>query len=84
MYWVNTEKYKTFSIPIEKKITTDKDGNESIATISCKINFIDSARFMATSLSNFVNNLTEVNVKSHKMKCEDCDFLFNMKLSRIV
>ena len=49
----NTEKYKTFSVPIEKEITKiDKDGNESVVTISDKIKFIDSARFMATSLSN--------------------------------
>ena len=27
----------------------DKDGNESVVTISDKINFIDSARFIASS-----------------------------------
>ena len=44
-----TEKYKTFSVPIEKEVTEiDKDGNESVAIISWKIKFIDSARFMAT------------------------------------
>ena len=44
----NTEKYKTFPVPIEKKVTNiDKDGNESIVTISPKMRFIDSARFMA-------------------------------------
>ena len=49
----NTEKYKTFSIPIVKEPTKiDKDGNESIATTSYKIKFIDSARFVATSLPN--------------------------------
>ena len=37
----------------------DKDGNESVATISYKTKFIDSARFMATLLPNLVNNLTE-------------------------
>ena len=31
----NTGKYKTFSIPLEKEvIKTDKDGNESVVTIS--------------------------------------------------
>ena len=46
----NTEKYKTFSVLIEKEVTKiDKDGNESVATISYKRKFIDSARFMATS-----------------------------------
>ena len=30
----NTEKYKTFSIPIEKEVTNiGKDANESVATI---------------------------------------------------
>ena len=31
----NTENYKSFSIPIEKEVTKiDKDGNESVVTIS--------------------------------------------------
>ena len=32
--------------------------------------FMDSARFMAPSLSNLVDNLTE---GIHKIKCKDCD-----------
>ena len=69
----NTEKYKTFSVPIEKEITKiDKDGNESVVTISYKMKFVDTARFMATSLSNLVDNLTE---GIHKVKCKDCDYL---------
>ena len=50
----NTEKYIIFSLPIEKEVTNidkdGKDGNESNVTISYKIKFIDSARFMASSL----------------------------------
>ena len=38
----NTEKYKTFSFPIEKE-KNDKTGNEDIITISYKIKFIDCA-----------------------------------------
>ena len=78
-----TEKYKIFSVPTEKEVTNmDKDGNESVVTISYKINFIDSARFMATSLSNLLDNLAE---GIHKIKCKNCDcFLkcesFNDKL----
>ena len=48
-----------------------KDGNESVLTISYKIKFIDSSIFMAVSLSNLVDNLTE---RDHKIKWEDCDF----------
>ena len=67
----NTEKYKTFFVPIEKEITKiDRNGNESIITISYKIKFIDSARFMAASLSDLVDSLTE---EIHKIKCKDCD-----------
>ena len=53
---------------MEKKI--DKDGNENVAVISYQIKFIDSARFMATSLINLVYNLTE---GIQKIKCKDCD-----------
>ena len=56
----NTEKCTTFSIPIEIEATKiDKDDSENVVTISCKIEFIDSARFMASSLSNLVDNLAE-------------------------
>ena len=67
----NTEKYKVFSVSIEKEDTKlNKDGNESVITISYKIKFIDSARFTATSLSNLADNLTE---GINKIKCRDCD-----------
>ena len=45
----------------------DKDGNESVVTISYKTKFIDSARFMATLLPNLVNNLVE---EFQKIKCK--------------
>ena len=44
------ERMKTENV--EKLIKTDKDGNESVATISYKIQFIDSARFIITYLHN--------------------------------
>ena len=59
----NTEKYITFSVPIKKRIE-NKNMN-----ITYKIKFIDSFRFMATSLSKLVDNLTE-NV--HNDKCDKC------------
>ena len=50
-------KVQDFPIPVEKEVTNiNKDGNESVVTISYKINFIDSARFMRTSLSNLVDS----------------------------
>ena len=67
----NKEKYKTFFVPIKKEIPKiDKGGNASIVTISYKVKFIGSARFMTTSLSNLVDNLAEV---IHGIKCTDCD-----------
>ena len=43
-------KIQKFSIPIKMEITKiDKDDNESVTTISYKIEFIDSAIFMASS-----------------------------------
>ena len=59
----NTEKYITFSVPLKKKIE-----NKNIE-INCKIRFIDSYRFMATSLSKLIDNLTE---DIHGDKCVVC------------
>ena len=62
----NTEKYKTFSVLMEKEVTRiDKKGKEIIKTISCRLQFIVRARFMASLISNLVNNLAEV---LHKIK----------------
>ena len=73
---------KYFSIPIEKEVTKiDKDVTIFFVTISCRIKFIHSARFMASSLSNPDDNLTE---GIHKVKGKDCDFFFHMKASRII
>ena len=59
----NTEKYITFSVPIKKKIE-----NKDIE-ITYKIKFIDSYRFMSSSLSKLVDNLSE---GIHNNKCVDC------------
>ena len=61
----NTEKYITFSVPIKKEITK----NGKIVKISYKIKFIDSYRFMSTSLSKPIDNLSE---GLHNGKCKDC------------
>ena len=60
----NTEKYITFSVPIKKRIE-NKD-----TEITYKIKFIDSFRFMGTSLSKLVDNLTE---GIHNDKCIKCE-----------
>ena len=76
------KKYKAFSVLLKKKITKiDKDANESVETISYKIPFTDSMRFMRTSLSKLVDNLTEV---IHVAKCKDFDFHLNMEVSRMI
>ena len=62
----NTEKYMTFTIPTEKEMTRiDKNGGEATKNIPYILQFIDSARFMASSLSNLVNNLFE---RIHKIE----------------
>ena len=54
----NTEKYITFTVPIEKEVTRiDKNGEEITKNISPILRFIDSARFTAGSLSNLANKL---------------------------
>ena len=67
----NTEKYKIFLFDRKRSDKIDKDGNESVATISDKIKCIDSIIFMASSLSNLVDNLAE---GIHKVKCKDFDY----------
>ena len=53
----NTEKYKPFFVSINSEVTRiDKDVNESAINISYKITFIDTARFMATSLLNLIKS----------------------------
>ena len=60
----NTEKYITFSVPLKKKIK-----NKDIE-ITYKIKFIDSYRFISSSLSKLVDNLSE---GIHNNKCADCN-----------
>ena len=55
----NTEKYISFSVPIKKEHTNGE-------TITYKIKFIDTCRFMPSKLSNLVYNLSEINNKDWK------------------
>ena len=64
----NTVKYITFTVQIEKDITRIcNNGEEITKNISGILQFIDSARFIAISLSNIVNNLSE---GPRRIKCK--------------
>ena len=53
----NTEDYISFSIKVEVKKYMDKDGNEHIKEM--ELRFIDSIKFMSSSLDSLVNNLAK-------------------------
>ena len=57
----NSEKYTTFSLPFRKDLKSNK-------SIKYKLKFIDSFRFMATSLSNLINNSSDQIYNN----CSDC------------
>ena len=64
----NTEKYITFNVPVEKEVTRiDKNGEEIKKYIYYILQFIDSTRFMASSLLNLDNNFSE---GIHRIKCK--------------
>ena len=64
----NTEIYITFSVPSKKEYDIDR-------TITYKIKFIDSCRFMWSKLSDLVDNLSEINNKG----CKTCMERKNIK-----
>ena len=68
----NTEKYITISIAIKKEITKKDNNNDKITKILYKIKFIDSFRFMSTSLSNLVSNLSEGFHNDRSIDCKSC------------
>ena len=59
----NKEKHITFSVPIKKESNEDE-------TIIYRIKFIDSFRFMSTSLSTLVDNLSNKIIENGK--CLNC------------
>ena len=58
----NMEKYITFSVPIKKEC----DGGK---TITRKLRFIDSFRFISTSLSELVDNISGI---FNSIECKSC------------
>ena len=60
-------KIHNLTVPIEKKVTRTVDNREGITkNISHTLRFIDDTKFMASSLLNLVNDLSE---EVHKIKC---------------
>ena len=73
---VNTEKYIIVTIPIEKEVTRiEKIGEEITKNISYILQFIDSARFMANSLSNLINKI-KCKYKHDNKKCKTCGITY--------
>ena len=78
--WTSLWKYRKVQnllCSIRTKVTKiDKDGKESVVTISYKIKCVDSVRFITTSLSNLIHNLTE---GIRNIQCKDCDCFLEYK-----
>ena len=58
----NMEKHITFSVPITKEC-------DDVKTITRKLRFIDSFRFMSTSLSELVDNMSGI---FNSIECKSC------------
>ena len=58
----NMEKYTTFSVPIKKECDNGK-------IIAYKLRFIDSFRFLLTSLSDLLDNMSG---KFNSIECKSC------------
>ena len=56
------EKHITFSVTLKKECNNGK-------TITHKLNFIDSFRFMSTSLSELVDNMSGI---FNSIECKSC------------
>ena len=78
---MSQEKYRKVQKKIDTKIKIEKDGNESVVIIFYTIKFVNSARFIAASLSYFADNLTE---GIYKIKCKNVIVFLNMKVSRTI
>ena len=60
----NTENYKIFSVIITKEVKRIRKNGEKITkTISYKLQFINSARFMASSLSILAEEIHKIKFK---------------------
>ena len=57
----NRKKHITFSVPIKKE-----SGNDNNKTITYKINFVDTYRFLQSKLSDLVCKLSDIDNKDAK------------------
>ena len=77
----NIEKYVTFIFSVEKEILTiDKNEEKITKTVSYILQFIDSARFIASSLLNqFSEEIHKIKCKFglDDKKCENCEIKYN-------
>ena len=95
----NAEKYITFTVLTEKEVTRiDKNEGHilhiSYKNISCILQIIYSARFMASSLSNLVNNLYErihgikrkfgQDDKTCEIKYKYCNYFLETQILKII
>ena len=81
----NLSPNQTFSVPIKKEIIKkDKYGNGKVTKISYKIKFIDSCRFMSTSLSNLVSNLSEGIHNDICIGCKSCPDYMTTKDKQLI
>ena len=73
------EKYLTLllNLPIKKELDNGK-------TITYKIKFIDSFRFMSRSLSNLVYNLSDGLPSDKCMNCESCLDYMSIKNNQLI
>ena len=69
----NTTKYITFfSSNGKRSYKIDKNGKEITKTISCRLQFLDTKIFMASSLSNLVDGINKIECKyGHDKKLTD-------------
>ena len=74
--------YKTFSAPKKGVANIHKVGNESVVTASYKIKFIDSARFMASSLTKILLMISQEGFIKFNVKI--AIVFLNMKVSKTI
>ena len=73
----NAEKYITFSVPIKNELDNDK-------TITYKIKFTDSFRFISSSLSSLADNLSETLQNYNCTNCKSCLDYISTKYNQLI